>query len=146
VRLDHLLSKEQYWPWASTLVGVRGPWLMLRASVSRVGLLMGGALVIRFVWFVSVVGTALGFGVQEDGWGGLGGLVTLLGPEGTGTVLVSWSLQALLPSGAAGFGGGGGWRAGRSGRHTASGLMGCWWGFGVGGGGGLVSVRVLRTA
>jgi hypothetical protein len=74
VRLDHLLSKEHLWLGVLRFGwGMSGPWLMLQANVLWVGLLIGGALAIRFCWLVLGVSTARFGGFREAsgvGWWG----------------------------------------------------------------------------
>jgi hypothetical protein len=125
---------------------------MLRANVSQVGLLIGGALAIRFLWSVSDVSTARLAGSGKPSSERAGGPGTLLGPEGTGTRgprVGLWLFVVFRPLRLAPFlFGGVGWACGpvrppyriRCLRGLSAGF---WW---FGGGCGLVSVRVLRTA
>ena len=123
---------------------------MPQANALRVGLLMGGALVIRSSRLVVAAGTACCFGGGFSKVVAVGrvGLVTLLGPEGTGICLkgvgffgrLGLGLPGLVVVGSA---------CGpflpviphRPLKRVVS-LVGV----GVGGGCGRGSVRVLRTA
>jgi hypothetical protein len=123
---------------------------MLQANVLRVGLLTSGALAIRSLRLVPDVSTARLRRVQENHHrNGLEGPGTLLGPEETDTKTLCGScVRVFRPLGIC--------SAGLAGWVLACGpvrppyRIRCFpWvcaGFGVGGGCGLVSVRVLRTA
>ena len=114
MRLDHLLSKEHWHLGFLVLCGwepVRGVQVALSQPFVLWGLLKGGTSIIWCwscggcceYWFFS---SGLGQGKWRIGWVVLG---TLLGPEGSGVVLLSSSVRALLAGRtAASFGGG--WR------------------------------------
>src|SRR4051812_14694329 len=121
---------------------------MLQANVLRVGLLTSGALAIRSLRLVPDVSTARFGGFRKTiigtGWRGRAHCWVLRkrAPRPcAGLVFVSSGRLGSVPPGWWG----GFWRAGRSGLHTVSCRLFCGW-WGVGGGCGLVSVRVLRTA